>query len=631
MELRHLRYFQAVAQERGFGRAAAVLHLAQPALSRQIKDLEDEAGVELLERTPKGVALTAAGDSFLAGAARVMTAVEDALAASRRAAAGAEGRCTIGLGRMLLADPELFGTLTKLRSLMADAEIVIEEVNGFDQESLVASGDLDIGFVVTPLTSDTVSSEVWSIEAFTCAAVATDHPLATRELLEPDDLANEPAAFVAERRAPYLAELFRLAMTRAGIASQPEFVYSTPQSGLMMVASGRGWAPSLARLAGRLPNLTVVPVRGFEMPLRLDITWRTYETRPVVLAALDILRAIRDGKAPPTPRPSGGRYAPGIPVGLELRHFRYFAAVADDEGFGRAAEKLGVTQSSLSRQVADLEHHIGAPLFERTTRGVTLTDAGRALRLSCNRVMDEAEATLGAARQARRGLVGRCVIASVSTSQASRIIAATARICAERHPGVSLVFEEYLTPQQPDALREGLVDAGICHALMLLTDDPALSHQRLVEETVDSALVAESHPLAERERLTAPDLAEYPFLFMDRAFSPVMYDRVHAILNGLGLRPRATAGYDSLHLIWMLAAQGSGWALNFGVPRGRTPTGLVAIPVEGLSLQFGLDLLWRRDEVNPIVSKVLDVMREVRAAPQPPRRSGPSRRIRQTV
>src|SRR2546426_8729656 len=80
MELRHLRYFAAVAAEGGFGRAATTLHLAQPALSRQIKDLEKELGVQLLERTPRGVTPTAAGDALVAASERVFISVEEAIA-----------------------------------------------------------------------------------------------------------------------------------------------------------------------------------------------------------------------------------------------------------------------------------------------------------------------------------------------------------------------------------------------------------------------------------------------------------------------------------------------------------------------------------------------------------------------
>lgn len=638
MELRHLRYFNAVAQERGFGRAAAVLHLAQPALSRQIKDLEDEVGVSLFERTPRGVDITPAGEAFQGGVSRVLSAVEDALTACRRAAAGHEGRCTVAAGRMLMsiASPENpMLAVVRARKELPDAEIAIEELNLFDQVPRMVSGDIDIGIAFPP-EDERIEGEPWAIQPFDCALVSSGHRLAGRAMIEPEDLSDEPAGFITPSLAAGPSELYQRAMAKAGITSPQEFIYASPQSGIMMVASGRGWAPVPQGLAQNPPQGTVViPVRGFQFPLRLDLIWRRGEARPVVLAVLEVLRAFRDERPAKLPtHTTEVTTRPGVPHGLELRHLRSFTAVADDGGFGRAAERLEVTQSSLSRQIADLEHLVGAPLFDRSARGTTLNDLGLALRRATNRVFDEVDATLGAARQAKRGLVGRCVIAAVSTLSASRIIAATTRLCHERYPGVSLVFEEYPTPRQPDAIREGLVDAGICQAFLSLPDDPHVAHQHLQVDIVDRALVAVDHPLAQQTSLTAPELAPYPFLFMDRAFGPLLFDRVLAKLAVLGLRPELEGGYDSLHLIWMLASQGKGWALSFGVQPGVTPAGLVSIPVEGLSLTFGLDLLWRRNEVNPVVAKVLDAIRQVRGAsatPHRPRTSNPARSPRAKV
>jgi len=244
---------------------------------------------------------------------------------------------------------------------------------------------------------------------------------------------------------------------------------------------------------------------------------------------------------------------------------------------------------------------------------VELTDAGRALRQGVTRVLDELDATIGAARQAKRGLVGRCVIASVPTVTASRFLTATTQACHDRLPGVQLIPEEYPTPRQPDALREGLVDIGLCHAYLLLTDDPHLAHERLVDESVDCILVSQDHPLSTRPRVKAFELADIPFLFASREFHPPLYDRVFSAFGVLGLRPRADATYDALHLVWALAAQGKGWALSFGARRDNPPAGLVAIPLEGFHLTWGLDVLWRRHEVNPVVAKVLEILREMKA------------------
>jgi DNA-binding transcriptional LysR family regulator len=361
------------------------------------------------------------------------------------------------------------------------------------------------------------------------------------------------------------------------------------------------------------------------------------EPRPIVQAVLEVLRAARDGReAKLAPLPSPRHLPEGTPPGLELRHLRYFAAVADDGGFGRAAERLGLTQPSLSRQVADLEELVGSPLFERTTRGVELNDAGRALRQGTTRVFDAAEQLVGVAAQARRGLAGRCVIGTVHTAAASRIISATLRGSRERFPRLDLVLEDFPTPRQPEALLDGLIDIGLCHAYPSVDgDDPRLMREALVEDQIDAALLAETHPLAARESLTAPDLADVPFLFMERPFHPPFYDVLYSSLAALGLTPRVEATYDDLHLAWALCAEGKGWCVGWSSLRAHPPAGLVVRTIEGLHMPWGLDLLWRRDEVNIAVARVLGLMRESRArtsgaqtltAPEPRARRAPAKR-----
>jgi len=614
MELRHLRYFSAVATEGGFGRAAATLNLAQPALSRQIRGLEEEVGLELLERTPRGVTTTHAGDAFLAGSAAVIAAVEQAVEAARRAAAGREGRCVIGVGRVMLEAGGFTDAIAAIREYLPDVDLTIEEVFSYDQPGLIAGGQLDVGFCTLESNLDELSHEIWTVRQLDHAMVALDHRLAGRKELEPGDVADEPVLFLSPRRGERLANQFAAALDAAGIRSPREFTFASPQSAMMIIASGRGWGPSPADLGrGQFAGVTTVPLRGLVFPVQVDFVWRRRETRPVVLAVLEVLRATRDGRAPRLPEMRSERRPPvGLPGGLQLRQLRSFVAVADEGSFGRAAERLDVTQPSLSRQIADLEHELGVELLRRGPRGATLTDAGRALRKSVNKVFDELDAVLGTARQAQRWLRSRCVIGGVHTAAASRILGAAIRRAGELHPGLELVFEDYPSPRQPDALREGLIDVGICNAYVSVPDDPDIAHERLLDDSIEYALLADSHPLASRGSIMAPELAGIPFLFMSRSFHPPFHDRVMAKLASLGLRPLIEAGYDSLPVIWVMAAEGRGWALGFGTQCARPPAGLVAVPVQGLHIAWGLDMLWRRKEANPAVAKVLAAIRGAR-------------------
>ena len=615
MELRHLRYFAAVARERGFGRAASVLHLAQPALSRQIRDLEEEIGVPLLERTSRGVEVTPAGGAFLAAALRLLEEVDHLVSAVHRAHQGQEGRCVLAVGRILMAAEPVASAVLQLGDALPGVEIALEEVMALDQIELIVAGRVDIG-IAGPVEHAKLNCETWLELQMDAALVATDHRLAKKKILEPEDLAEEPLAMLSADRAPQFGVDMKDALERAGIRSPREFFYAAPSSAIMVVASGRGWAPGLTTSRHRPPPGTVnIPIRGFSATLCTHLLWRKGESRPVILAVLEQLRAMKEGRLLTVPkigtRTSGGRIRT-VPPGLELRHLRYFAAVASEGGFGRAADRLGMTQPSLSRQISDLEDLLGAPVFDRTARGVELTDAGRALREHMNDVFSAYEHVIGVAAQARRGLAGRCVIGTIHTVAASRIIARVLARTQEQFPGLELVFEDYPTAHQPHALREGLIDIGLCHSYPSLTDDPLLMRERLIEDEIMGALVAEDHPLATREVLDAWDLVDIPFLFIGRGFHAPFHDHMLAVLSGLGLKPRVEAPYDAIHMAWAIAAEGKGWTLAFESHRAQAPTGLVAVPIRDLHVGWGLDLLWRRDEVNVAVGRVLNLMREAR-------------------
>jgi DNA-binding transcriptional LysR family regulator len=134
----------------------------------------------------------------------------------------------------------------------------------------------------------------------------------------------------------------------------------------------------------------------------------------------------------------------------------------------------------------------------------------------------------------------------------------------------------------------------------------------LVDDVIECALVSRNHPLAERKILEPADLAQVPFLFMPRPFHPNFYDRVFNALAAIELRPRVEREYSGLHTVWALSAEGHGWALGFRSHCEYPPEGLVAVPVRGLALPWGLDLLWRRHDVNPHVGVIVAALQKSR-------------------
>src|SRR5580693_1592174 len=151
MELRHLRYFLAVAEELHFHRAATRLHISQPPLSQQIRALERELGVTLLSRNRRRVALTAAGEAFLDDARSILAAVERASERARGIARGSLGTLAIGFVGSAMFSPKLPQILREFRARHPDVELVLRELPTTVQLAALAAGELDVGVIRGPV------------------------------------------------------------------------------------------------------------------------------------------------------------------------------------------------------------------------------------------------------------------------------------------------------------------------------------------------------------------------------------------------------------------------------------------------------------------------------------------------
>src|SRR5690349_12498678 len=150
MELRHLRYLIAVAEEQSFVAAATRLHLAQPALSRQIRDLETELGIELFVRDSTGTRLTAAGEACLRSARTLLENLDNAIERTRQAEGGLIGTCTIGAGRYPLWNGMLGRLLEHVRSEYPGIEVMVDERGLRSQWDALADAKVDIAFGTAP-------------------------------------------------------------------------------------------------------------------------------------------------------------------------------------------------------------------------------------------------------------------------------------------------------------------------------------------------------------------------------------------------------------------------------------------------------------------------------------------------
>ena len=283
MELRHVRYFVAAAEELNFRRAAEALHVSQPALSVQIQQLEEELGAVLLDRDRHHVALTAAGKVFLDHARRLLRAADEAMRAAGRAARGETGRLAIGFIAQLSYE-WLPTVLRSFRQRYTDVELSLTELTPTRQIEELVDRRIDLGIIGLglPQTHDELEVAVMSHERLV-VALPLDHPMAKRRTVALSELAKEKFIFTARHDAPAFSPWLLALCQNAGF--EPKIALETDRSpsALNYVAAGFGVALFPAQI-GRLamPSLRFVPLDKSTPEYQLCAAWRKDNRSPAL-------------------------------------------------------------------------------------------------------------------------------------------------------------------------------------------------------------------------------------------------------------------------------------------------------------------------------------------------------------
>jgi len=289
MELRHLRYFVTVAEEKHFRRAAARLRIAQPALSRQVQALETELGFALLERTRRGVELTPAGTVFLDHAHRVFEALDLAVHEAKRASDGESGRISVGY-LSSLAYTGLTELLRAYRARFPAVEVVLRQLPPAKQVEALRDGRIDVGFVRGPLDEPQLASECLRREPLV-VALPEGHPLARRARVPLRLLAQEPFVVFPRHRGPAFFDLLMALCRGAGFT--PHIVQEAPHQDIVsLVVAGFGVAivPESVREMKR----DGVVLRPLEEPkfTELLVAWNARNDSRVLREFLEVVRKV---------------------------------------------------------------------------------------------------------------------------------------------------------------------------------------------------------------------------------------------------------------------------------------------------------------------------------------------------
>jgi len=295
---------------------------------------------------------------------------------------------------------------------------------------------------------------------------------------------------------------------------------------------------------------------------------------------------------------------------MELRHLRYFVAVADTLHFGQAAERLGISQPPLSQQIRQLEEQLGIKLFHRTKRRVKLTHGGELFLNEARLLLAQADYAANLAVRIRQGEMGQLTIAISGPADAPFFIEVF-RLFATRYPKARLVVRNMGTAQQIQALREGRVHVGFLYPP---TDDAALKTETVMHRPIVIAL-PRRHPLAARSQVPLNELAAESHVMFARDLAPRFFDAIVSACSEAGFNLNVVHEVDNLYTACALVAAGLGVCfVPSGVQEGRLrPIVLKPLIPRLPHVDAHLAVAYRRDSSSELVQLFVTVAKDVAA------------------
>jgi DNA-binding transcriptional LysR family regulator len=292
---------------------------------------------------------------------------------------------------------------------------------------------------------------------------------------------------------------------------------------------------------------------------------------------------------------------------MELRHLRYFVAVAEELHFGRAAKRLRISQPPLSQQIAALERELGVKLFERGWR-TALTHAGRMMLPEARATLAQAERAARRARSADRGEIGSLSIGFVR-SATYRALPVSLRAFRDKVPDVELSLHSLSTLGQLDAFEEGRIDVGFLFRLPRQPMSDWLSLRTVSREPLVAGL-PEGHPSARKEKVPLGDLWRDRLLVWARSAGAGTFDRIMALCREAGFSPERVQELSHWQTIAQLVAAGVGVSLQIGDPLLLKSYGVVYRAVDRPEACWELAVAHRNDDHSPVAEAFLGVVEE---------------------
>jgi DNA-binding transcriptional LysR family regulator len=286
-------------------------------------------------------------------------------------------------------------------------------------------------------------------------------------------------------------------------------------------------------------------------------------------------------------------------MNIELRHIRHFVAVAEDLHFGKAANRLGISQPPLSQQILALEREIGARLLERSNRRVELTDAGKLFLKEASEILSKVDSAAALAGRIHRGQLGEVKIGFFGSAPFVDEFQRLVFDFRKQHPNVNLVLQEMPTYQQVDAMLDGRLDLGFVRPL---SPKPAsiqsveISRERLM------AVMRSDHPLASGQReLSVGDLASEPLVLYARSIGSGLYQKIVDLCRDAGFTPNVAQEANATPTMMGLVAAGIGVSILPASLERLSFEGLKFVPLRDPKAQTAVWLAKRWEDRSMLV------------------------------
>ncbi|MEW5687011.1 MAG: LysR family transcriptional regulator [Pseudomonadota bacterium] len=295
---------------------------------------------------------------------------------------------------------------------------------------------------------------------------------------------------------------------------------------------------------------------------------------------------------------------------MDVRQFRHFAAVAETLHFGRAAERLGMTQPPLSQSIMALERDLGAPLFTRSKRSVRLTPLGEQWLPEVRAALAALDELAASARRLRDGQAGRLSLSFVSTADYS-VLPDLVRRYSRAYPDVEIQLFEATSDVQLPALADGERHAGIVIPPADQALPPPLAYRRLLREPLIAAVPTawiEAGRIVSAEALSKAEVLASPLILFPRQVAPAFHDLVTGYYAALGGEARIVQEAIQMQTIISLVSSGLGIALAPASLRNLARTGVSYVPLAGQAPELETGVAWRQGDLSPTLANFLALL-----------------------